>query len=351
MVWPFYNKSLARYWLKIFVLYALIEACIQLTFNFILNNFSSQRISNIEFHAIMWVFQCITIWTIWWVANTVYNKPVIVQVIVNLFFFIAYSYVWFGTVQDCIRYLHQHLQQLTLPAENRLQSIVDTSVKYQILKHSFRLSFFFLGNYFYHYRREEEQRLQMALANKELQLKLLKWYLNPRFYFETINYLKQLSDISPARCTKPILHLAKVMEYIIYDSREKLIDVSKEIQFLQHYTELINHKNNNTAIFFLTTKGMYEKLQIAPLLLAGFIDAIASESNNVTAQKYLVSLQFSGNQMLFKINGSLKNMNDSFLHHDNSLYKRVKELYNDKFYLSTMKDNTCIELSLIMHEQ
>jgi Histidine kinase len=206
----------------------------------------------------MWVCQCIMIWPIWWVAHSVYNKPVTTQIVINLLFFIAYSFFWFGPVQDCIRFLHQHLQQITVPVEKRLPTPVDTSVKYQILKHCFRLSWFFLANYFYHYRREEERRLLLAVANKELQLKLLKWYLNPRFYFETINHLKQLSLTSPASCTRPILHLAKVMEYVIYESREKLIDVSKEIHFLNHYVELINRQNSHTARITVTTKALFK---------------------------------------------------------------------------------------------
>jgi len=348
--WPFHNKTLAAYWLKVFTIYALIEACIQLLFNFILNHFLSQRISNLGFHAIMWLFQCVMIWGIWWVANAVYGKRLVTQIFVNLVFFGVYSYFWFGPVQDCVRFLHQLLQQFTLPAAERLPTPVDTSLKYQVIKHSFRLSFFFLANYFYHYRLEEEQRLQMALVNKELHLKLLKWYLNPRFYFETIDYLKQLSNINPASCTRPILHLAKVMEYVIYDSREKLIAVSKEIHFLQHYTELINRKNG-TVKFCISTSGVYEKLKVAPLLLAGFIDAIASGNDENPENEYLVNMRFTGNQMLFQMIGNLKNTDRSFLRENSSLYKRLKDLYEGRFYLHEMKNNNGIELGLTMYEQ
>ena len=140
------------------------------------------------------------------------------------------------------------------------------------------------------------------------------------------------------------------MEYIIYDSREKLVDVSKEISFLQHYTELINRKND-TVKFCISTNGMYEKLKVAPLLLAGFIDAVASGSDNKRENEYLVNMQFTGNQMLFHLNGNFANIDCSFLHENNSLYKRLKELYDQKFYLHEMKNNHGIELGLTMHKQ
>jgi len=349
MLWPFYDKKLTRYWLNIFALYALTEACIQLLFNFILNNFSSRPISNLEFHAIMWVFQCVTILPIWWITHSVRKKPLIIQVFVNLLFFIVYSYFWFGFIQNTIYFLHQQLQEMTRLKINRLQTPADSSVSYQLLKHSFRLSWFFVADYFYIYRKEEEQRLQLAVANKELELKLLKWHLNPAFYFETINQLKQLSVVSPVNCTQPILHLAKVMEYVIYESRENFISMSKEIHFLNDYVELINRQESHAARFTITTQGAFDKLKIAPLLLTGFIDKIVS-LNNGAVQKYAIRLQFLNNTMLLRINGEMMKTGYHFFDANDSLYKRVSELYDNRFSYRVLPANDCIELSLQLNE-
>jgi hypothetical protein len=141
-----------------------------------------------------------------------------------------------------------------------------------------------------------------------------------------------------------------VMEYVIYESREKLIDVSKEIHFLNHYVELVNRQGSYAPRFTITTKGMYDKLKIAPLMLAGFIDSIASAHNGSGLAEYTVCLQFTGNTMLFQINGDLKNNHGNFLHAQDSLYKRLQELYEDKFSYREMKEKNCIELSVNLHE-
>jgi hypothetical protein len=350
MLSRFYDRKPARYWLQVFALYALTEACIQLMFNFILNNFSSRPISNLEFHTIMWVFQCVMILPIWWVAYSVHKKNIITQVVVNLLFFFVYSYFWFGVIQNSIYFLHQHLQEVTRLKTNRVQTPADSSISYQLLKHSFRLSWFFLANYFYNYRKEEEQRLQLAVANKELELKLLKWYLNPGFYFETINQLKQLSVASPASCTKPILHLAKVMEYVIYESRENLISMSKEIYFLNDYVELINRQKSHAARFTITTQGAFDKLKIAPLLLAGFIDKIVSFNNGHVQNEYAIRLQFLSNTMLLHINGDMMKPGYNFFDANDSLHKRLSELYDKRFHYREMPAENCIELSLQLNE-
>jgi hypothetical protein len=350
MLWPLYDKKLTSYWLKVFALYALTEACIQLLFNFILNNFSSRPISNLEFHAIMWVFQCVMILPIWWVAHSVRKESVIIQIFVNLLFFFVYSYFWFGFIQNTIYFLHQHLQEITRVKINRLQTPADSSVSYQLLKHSFRLSWFFLANYFYIYLKEEEQRLQLAIANKELELKLLKWHLNPGFYFETINQLKQLSVASPVNCAQPILHLAKVMEYVIYESRENLISMPKEIHFLNDYVELINRQESHAARFTIITQGVYDKLKIAPLLLAGFIDKIVSCNKGSAKNEYAITLQFLNNTMLLRINGDIMKPGYNFFGANDSLYKRLNELYDNRFSYRETSANDGIELSLQLNE-
>ena len=354
MTWPFHNRPQAKYWLKVFGLYALFEACIQLLYNYLINEYGKRPISNLEFHGIMWLFQCLLIWPIWWVAWSVHRKKTGIQVIVNLSFFIVYSIIWFGPVQDIIQFLHQEIQQLVRIPSNRIKTPVDAAadlLPYQLLKHTFRLSWFFLANYLYHYRREEQRRMELAVANKDLQLKLLKWHLNPGFYFKTIDHLRQLSSRSPASCTRPILQLAKVMEYVIYETKEKLRDVSKEINFLDGYVQLINQQPGSTALFTIRSEGATDRLKIPPLLLAGFIDRIASSNNNGPSS-YDMQLQFSGNNMSFIIKGDLGKNEDLFFGQNSQdlLYRRFHELYQDHFSYRLSSNKTFFELNVRLNE-
>lgn len=354
MTWPFHNRTQAKYWLKVFGLYALFEGFIQLLYNYLLNEYGKRPISNLEFHGMMWFFQCVLIWPIWWVAWSVHKKNVAIQLLVNLSFFIVYSIIWFGPVQEIIQSLHQGLQQLLRPPSKWIVTPVDAAsdlLPYQLLKHTFRLSWFFLANYLYHYRREEQRRMELAIANKDLQLKLLKWHLNPGFYFKTIDHLQQLSFQSPASCTRPILQLAKVMEYVIYEAKEKLIDVSKEIHFLDGYVQLINQQPGNTAHFTIRSEGETDRLKIPPLLLAGFIDRIASSNIN-GGSRYDLQLQFSGNNMSFIIEGNLGKDESLFFGHNNqdSLYRRFQEIFADRFSFRLSSNKTFFELNVRLNE-
>jgi Histidine kinase len=348
---PFYHTPGASYWLKVFALYALAEACIQLLFLVVLNNFGNRRISIIEFHGVMWVFQCVLICPIWWVASAVKNKSLLIQVIVNLGFYIIYSYCWFGPVQEWIGFLYNNLQQITRPPGDRQVALLDNGseysyLNYQLIKHAFRLSWFYLAAYFYNYQLEENKRIELAVANKDLQLKMLKWHLNPSFYFNTIEYLKKLAAIKPAHATEPILQLAKVMEYVIYETKEKLINVKKEILFLQNYIYLKNQQVENNTKIEIEVTGEYEKLKIAPLLLAVFVDKLALNEQCNGSPLYKMKLEFTGSVLQLSIMGTASHTNAVLLWADESLLLRLQELYLERYFISGGAEEQPAKLSI-----
>ncbi|MBC7868084.1 MAG: histidine kinase [Gloeobacteraceae cyanobacterium ES-bin-316] len=348
------NKAQTRYWLNVFAWYALAEACIQLVFFFILNNFGSQRISIIEFHLVMWCFQCLLIWPIWWVASAVIKKNILVQILLNLLFYALYSYIWFGAVQDSIAFLYDGLQEITRPKTDRQAPYLDRGyefsfLNYQLLKHSFRLAWFYLAWYFYNYKEEETKRVALAVANKELEVKLLTWHLNPSFYFKTISNLKCLADEKPINAAQPILLLAKVMEYVIYEAKEKLIDVKKEIHFVYNYTALLNQQNNFKK-FETLAEGSYEKLKISPLLLAGLIDRIAGENSRAKHQQFILQLSFADTEMILLVNEKTGQNNLDFLLQDKELNRHLMELYPNRFSVTQLNNNQ-LKLSIILDEE
>jgi Histidine kinase len=329
-----HQKNKKGYWLKIFAFYALTEAAIQIIYFFLLNYFGTVRISIIEYHFVMWGFQCLLIWPIWWVAKLVHKQAVIVQVLVNAAFYMVYSAAWFGPVQEAIMVVYNHLQEITRAVADRQEAVLDRGDEYsyrsyQLLKHSFRLSWFYVAAFFYHYRSEEMQRTELAIANKELQLKTLKWHLNSSFYFKTIHYLQQVAGQQPIDAVKPILQLSKIMEYVIYEAKEKLISVKRELLFLENYIQLLNKQHEDNCRFTLTVQGEYSHLTIAPLLLNGMLDALMDVENEKELAQYDITLTFAANKMLIRIG---KPSNTAILLSPNLVVpKQFRELYNGRF--------------------
>lgn len=310
MIWPFHDKAETSYWLKVFGWYAVAEATVQLIFFFIFNTFTSAEGSNIEYHFVMLLFHCLLIWPIWWVARMVRKEKIWVQIFVNLVFAFIYGYFWFVPVQEAIAIVYNNLLDFTKPGNTQDGPTIDSSMhyavlNYQILKHAFRLSWYYLADYFFSYRNEEKKKTELAVSNKELQLKLLKWHLNPSFYFKTIKHLQNAAVTQPSNATEPILQLAKVMEYVIYEARQPQIEMKKEIQFLDNYIQLLNQQpDNSTRISFRYTNG-YEALRIAPLLLAGLVDNIVAAGRKGLDKQCSIDCSFMQDELHFTASGMM----------------------------------------------
>lgn len=356
MLWAFRNKTGSGYWLKVFALYALAEACIQLLFLVILNNFGTARISIIEFHLVMWFFQCLMIWPIWWVAWLVRKRQLLIQIAVNIAFYVIYSYCWFGPVQDAIGYLYEHLQQLTRAEGDRQVPYLDRGyeysyLNYQLLKHAFRLSWFYLAAYFFNYRLEKQKKMELAIANRKLQLGLLKWHLNPSFYFKTINHLREIAADNPINATGPILQLAKVMDYVIYEAKEKTIDAKKEFQFLRNYIQLINEQPGNNITFEMEIRGDHDKLKIAPLLLAGYIDRVIATDTAGKNRAFKIHIHFTGPEMKFEMSGDFPKETATLHLRDDALQQRLNKLYPARFNISYSHGDSQFKLWIRLDEK
>ncbi len=308
MMWPFRNKVESSYWLRVFAYYALAELGVQLVFFFIFNTYTGSEGSNIEYHLLMVVFHCILIWPIWWVARSVRKQPVFVQVFVNLVFAFIYGYAWLVPVQDAFAWVYNHVLDITQPGSRHEDPTIDSKLhfsilNYQILKHAFRLCWYYMAAYLYNYQREEKQRIELAVSNKELQLKLLKWHLNPSFYFRTIKYLQQSAAEQPLNASGSVLQLARVMEYVIYEASQPQVDMRKEMDFLSSYVQLANQQTGKDNFIMLDYEAGDAELKIAPLLLAGLIDNITSVAETTGLASCWVHVRLGGNELILEAAG------------------------------------------------
>jgi LytS/YehU family sensor histidine kinase len=133
----------------------------------------------------------------------------------------------------------------------------------------------------------------------------------------------------PSDAVKPILQLSKTMEYVIYEAKEKLIAVKKELLFLENYIQLLNKQNENNCLFTLTAQGNYNNLTIAPLLLNALLDGLAESKKENEQVYYHINIVFEADKMQISIG---KQNNTPVLLSPNAVVlKQFKELYNERF--------------------
>lgn len=316
------------YWLKVFLLYVLFEACIQLLFLFTLNTFGS-TISDWQFHLIMWAFQCFFILPIWLVAYSLKTTPAWMQVSGNAAFFLLYTFFWYNVVQGWVAWGHSQLLPFTASNTGApLNPPVDTwnYFHYQLLKHAFRLGWFYVGNFFFHYQQEEQQKQQLLLTNKQLQLNLMKWTLHPGFYFKTLDIISEKAKTTPGLCPSLILRLSQVMEFVLYKPKEKQIPVAEELSFLNDYIFLLNQDTSHPYNYCLQVTGSHEQLTIIPLVLVSIIEN-QLEHQSPSIKKMVISVSFEGETLQLKILPSTNNI----IRISDPLLQRLQAFYPLKY--------------------
>ncbi|HJS53797.1 MAG TPA: histidine kinase [Chitinophagaceae bacterium] len=120
-------------------------------------------------------------------------------------------------------------------------------------------------------------RLQRALLEKEKQrvqqeLKALKAQINPHFFFNTLNNIYSMSLDRDERLPGTVLQLSELMRYFLYDSKEDLVPLAKEIQMLKDYLALQKIRSNDQLNVQMEIDNQIGQQKIAPLLLITFLE-------------------------------------------------------------------------------
>lgn len=86
------------------------------------------------------------------------------------------------------------------------------------------------------------------------QLQQLKNNINPHFLFNSLNSLYMLIGINKDNAQKFTMNLSKIYRYLIVPPKENIVPVSKEIDFIQKYMDLLKSRFDEELNFELIIK-------------------------------------------------------------------------------------------------
>lgn len=118
----------------------------------------------------------------------------------------------------------------------------------------------------------ENERKVLENENLRSELSNLRMQLNPHFFFNTLNNIYSLIQISPVKAQDAVHGLGKLMRYHLYDTDAERVPIGGEIDFLKSYISLMALRLG--ANVTLTTKFDIANPQqpIAPLLLIPIVE-------------------------------------------------------------------------------
>jgi len=199
----------------------------------------------------------------------------------------------------------------------------------------------------------ETEKKQAENIKLQSELQHLHYQLQPHFFFNSLNNIYSLVDISPEEAKTSIHSLSKLMRYMLYETNLELVPLSKEIDFMKKYIDLMKLRLSDKTKVNFSFPSEETGIQIAPLLFISLIENAFKHGVSATKISEIdINMTCENGTVLFVVenNNFPKNTNDksgSGIGLQN-IEKRLELLYPDKFNFKTaLKDERfCVILKI-----
>ncbi|MUU77156.1 sensor histidine kinase [Winogradskyella endarachnes] len=197
----------------------------------------------------------------------------------------------------------------------------------------------------------EAERKEAANFKLQSELQHLHYQLQPHFFFNSLNNIYALVDISPERAKTSIHSLSKLMRYMLYETNTEEISLSKEIEFMSKYIELMKLRVTDKTVVNYSFPKDSNQIKIAPLLFISLIENAFKHGVSASQDSTIdITMTLADDKVVFKtINNNFpKNTEDksgSGIGLKN-LEKRLNLLYTDKYKFNTKVENNLFIVNL-----
>ncbi len=126
----------------------------------------------------------------------------------------------------------------------------------------------------WYFRSLEDRRRMSELEknNLEQQLEFLKYQLNPHFLMNTLNNIHALIDIEPPKAQEAIIHLSKILRYVLYDSNRPRVLMSQEVEFMDNYVQLMRMRYTDKLHFSVAKPDAGTDVYVPPMIFISFVE-------------------------------------------------------------------------------
>lgn len=170
-----------------------------------------------------------------------------------------------------------HLNFLPKEYRHNLEKVHPENFSVNYIHQTFEFTFLVLLSvtllYLVKHAYKKQQQVYL-LENDRLRLELnnLKSQLQPHFFFNTLNNLYALSEQQSPKTSLMIADLSDIMRYVLYESEQEKVALTKEVNFIKSYIALEKIRHTDTGIIDFFVQGEIGNREIEPLLFLPIIE-------------------------------------------------------------------------------
>jgi len=198
----------------------------------------------------------------------------------------------------------------------------------------------------------DKRRKEAEKEKLNSELALLKNQISPHFFFNTLNNIYSLVQTNTDDAQKAILQLSKLMRYLIYESEEGTTSLGKEIEFMNHYIDLMQLRINNKVELKVDFPEVAEPIPVHPLLFIPFIENAFKHGISYREPSFIhIKMQVNNGILWFTCNNSINIQNESMVRSGSgigleNIKKRLALLYPGKYTLDISNTDRQYNVSL-----
>ena len=204
----------------------------------------------------------------------------------------------------------------------------------------------------FNYYKKQKETANLLEQKRTSELKLLKQQLNPHFLFNTLNNLYVLVLEKSDKAPQIVGKLSEILDYILYQCKDKFVPLYKEIELLENYIVLEKVRYGNRVEVSFEKNIDNNNVKIAPLILLNFVENAFKHGVSQEINKAFISLfiSTSDDEIIFKLKNSKPHIESSINEKSNigmrNSEKQLELLYPKKYHLNIINTDIMYTLKL-----
>ena len=204
-----------------------------------------------------------------------------------------------------------------------------------------------------HWFKTETEKKEIENKNLESELEHLRYQIQPHFFFNSLNNIYSLIEVSPAKAQETVHSLSKLMRYLLYETGNPKVELSKEITFLKKYIGLMELRLSEKIKVTAAFPSVLNHYEVAPLLFVPLIENAYKHGISGSQPSFIIfEMTITGDTLYFVT----ENSNFPKTDQDKSgsgiglqnLQKRLQLLYPDRHSFKTEVVNGIFKTQLVI---
>lgn len=196
--------------------------------------------------------------------------------------------------------------------------------------------------------REAEKRAEEAEKQREIaEANYLRSQINQHFLFNALNSIYVLSYKNDQKLPDQILRLSNILRYVVDQSKEALVPLSKELDLIENYLEIQRVRLPHNFKISFTRELEGEDMHMIPVVLITLVENCFKHGDLTTSGEIRVKAHQSKGTLLFETFNKIEEQKpqkegDGLL----LTQKRLKNEYGEKAELFIQKTDSTFSAKL-----